>query len=150
MKTRKGNVRRNTVKPNRDKRYEVLDINQGARSEMQGFDLLFVLGGSSLECDSNHTNCNHQDVTELYGKFGNKTRLLEVLSTTEERTAERLAEKELYRMILKFRDWAVLHSQGGHDCNFMRLHPMYLQIVEMYGGMPTSILEGLHKVYRNR
>ena len=53
-------------------------------------------------------------------------------------------------MILKFRDWAVMHSQGGHDCNFMRLHPMYLEIVKMYGGMPTSILEGLHKVYRNR
>ena len=48
MKTRKGNIKRNTVKPNRDKRYEILDINQGARSEMQGFDLLFVLGGSSL------------------------------------------------------------------------------------------------------
>ena len=76
--------------------------------------------------------------------------MLEVLSITEERTADNLANKELYRMILKFRDWAVMHSQGGHDCNFMRLHPMYLQIVEMYGGMPTSILEGLHKVYRNR
>ena len=150
MKAKYKNSKRNTVKPNRDKRYEILDINQGARSEMKGFDLLFVLGGSSLDCDSNHTNCNHKDVTELYGKFGNKTDLLEVLSTTEERTADKLADKELYRLILKFRDWAVMHSQGGHGCSFMRLHPMYLQIVEMYGGMPTSILEGLHKVYRNR
>ena len=37
--------KKTSVKPNRDKRYEILDINQGARSEMRGFDLLFVLGG---------------------------------------------------------------------------------------------------------
>ena len=30
MKAKYKNSKRNTVKPNRDKRYEILDINQGA------------------------------------------------------------------------------------------------------------------------
>jgi len=149
MKTMRGS-KKTSVKPNRDKRYEILDINHSARSEMRGFDLLFVLGGKSLDCTHNHSNCNHTDVTEAFGKFGNQTELIEVHSITELRTSEKLAEKELHRLILKFRDWSVMYSQGGHDCSFMRLHPLYLQIVSVNGGVTNPLLQENHKVYRHR
>ena len=135
------------MKTKRDKRYEILDINQSARSEMQGNELLAVMQGGESCPDKLHIDCGHTNVVQAYGKFGNKTELLEVYSTHELKTSENLQDKELHRIILKFRDWSVMHSQGGHNCTYMRLHPLYLEMVKHYGKV---FGKGLHVVYKKR
>ena len=142
MKAKYKISKRNTVKPNRDKRYEILDINQGARSEMQGFDLLFVLGGSSSDCGVNHYNCEHRNVTHLFTKV---SPIKPQLAYSEKDKASRVFNSAMYRTILKLRDWSVMSSKTRQG--YTILHPKYLAIAELTILYPEK---GIHKVYRNR
>lgn len=120
------NKKRNTrVKAVRDERYRMSDIKTSVRSELQGSEFVGLLGGNS--CDDNlHLNCGHKDVTS---RFISVKPVRPTLTYNEKETADRFANKELYRMILRLRDWSVLNSKARKG--YTMLHPLYLEIVKI-------------------
>tara|TARA_A200000159_G_scaffold121961_1_gene116295 strand:+ start:7275 stop:7694 length:420 start_codon:yes stop_codon:yes gene_type:complete len=136
------NKKRNTrVKAVRDERYRISDIKTSVRSELQGSEFVGILGGEGCN-DNLHLNCGHRDITN---KFITVKPVQPTLTYTEKETANKFANKELSRMILRLRDWSVLNSKARQS--YTMLHPLYLKIAEM-----TPIAWGnteIHK-YRHR
>lgn len=120
------NKKRNTrVKAVRDERYRMSDIKTSVRSELQGSEFVGLLGGSGCN-DNLHLNCGHKDITE---KFITVKPVRPTLTYNEKETADRFANKELGRMILRLRDWSVLNSRARKG--YTMLHPLYLEIAKL-------------------
>ena len=141
------NKKRNTkVKAVRDERYRMSDIKTSVRSELQGSEFIGLLGGNS--CDDNlHLNCGHKDITS---RFIDVKPVRPTLTYNEKETANRFANKELGRLILRLRDWSVLNSKARKG--YTMLHPLYLQIATItpiFNASTYGMEVPVHK-YRHR
>ena len=119
-------LKRNTkVKETRDERYRMSDIKTSVRSELQGSEFVGLLGGESCN-DIFHLACGHKDIT---GRFITVKPIQPQLTYNEHQTAQRYANSELNRMILRLRDWSVMYSKARKG--YTILHPIYLEIAKI-------------------
>jgi hypothetical protein len=127
------NKKRNTrIKAVRDERYRMSDIKTSVRSELQGSEFVGLLGGASCN-DNLHLNCGHRDVTK---RFITVRPVRPTLTYTEKETANKFANKELSRMILRLRDWSVINSRAR---TYTMLHPLYLEIANLTPGYYKAV-----------
>jgi len=133
-------LKRNTkIKETRDERYRMSDIKTSVRSELQGSEFVGLLGGESCN-DIFHLDCGHKDIT---GRFITVKPIRPQLTFNEQETAERYANSELNRMILRLRDWSVMYSKARKG--YTILHPIYLEIAKI-----TPIAWGNTQIHKYR